>query len=109
MSEIQVSNVFFNAAKTEGIVGGVASNTFSIRAGGVDKMVVNTSVVVINTTSFSFSGNLTINTTAGIIANGSIGTSGQLLTSNGSSVYWSTPSTPFTTGKAIAMAIVFGG
>lgn len=37
----------------------------------------------------SHSANLVINTTAGIIANGSVGTAGQFLTSNGSSVYWS--------------------
>ena len=70
----------------------------------------------------TISGNLTITSTgeliitsgAGIYANGGLGSSGQVLTSNGSSVYWSTPSSGggssnVTTGKAIAMAIVFGG
>jgi len=33
--------------------------------------------------------NLVVNTSAGIIANGNVGTAGQFLTSNGSSVYWS--------------------
>jgi len=41
----------------------------------------------------------------GLVANGSLGTSGQMLTSNGTGSYWSTP---VNTGKAIAMAIVFG-
>jgi hypothetical protein len=41
-------------------------------------------------------------------ANGSNGAAGQVLTSAGSSanLYWSTP---ISTGKTIAMAIVFGG
>lgn len=53
------------------------------------------------------SANLVINTNAGIVANGSVGSSGQALLSNGSSAYWGTAG--ITTGKAIAMAIVFGG
>lgn len=65
-------------------------------------------------------GNTSVNTTisaaqlalgGNILANGSVGTSGQVLTSNGSgNVYWSTASGGgVTTGKTIAMAIVFGG
>jgi hypothetical protein len=59
----------------------------------------------------SHTANVTFSNTR-ISANGSIGSAGQVLTSGGSSanVYWSTPNTSFaTTGKAIAMAIVFGG
>ena len=38
------------------------------------------------------------------------GTSGQVLTSNGASApTWTTPTVGTTTGKAIAMSIVFGG
>lgn len=38
------------------------------------------------------------------------GTNGQVITTNGSGVMtWSTPSSGISTGKAIAMAIVFGG
>ena len=49
-------------------------------------------------------------TVKAISANGSVGSANQVLTSNGSSTYWSTPNTSYaTTGKAIAMAIVFGG
>jgi hypothetical protein len=41
---------------------------------------------------------------------GADGTNGQVLQTNGSgTLSWSTPSTGVTTGKAIAMAIVFGG
>jgi hypothetical protein len=42
-----------------------------------------------NVVNQTISGNLTVNA---VIANGSLGTSGQTLTSNGSVVYWSTPS-----------------
>lgn len=60
-----------------------------------------TTLVTISNTTITF-GNM------GISANGSVGSNGQILTSNGSSAYWAT-STAATTGKAIAMAIVFGG
>ena len=43
-----------------------------------------------------------------LTAGGSAGTNGQLLASTGSGVQWTTPSYA-TTGKAIAMAMVFGG
>ena len=74
-----------------------------------------TNYVAINATNIS-TGNSTINTIINatsiivnsIVANGGIGTNGQILTSNGAGMAWAT-STPFTTGKAIAMAIVFGG
>ena len=58
----------------------------------------------------TLSGNVTISNT--ITANASTGIAGQVLTSSGAgaNVYWSTPATGgVTTGKAIAMAIVFGG
>jgi hypothetical protein len=38
-----------------------------------------------------------------------VGTSGNVLTSNGTTWISSTPAVGFTTGKAIAMALVFGG
>lgn len=50
----------------------------------------------------------TITISGGMVANGSLGTDGQVLTSNGTVVYWNTVSSGITTGKAIAMAIVFG-
>jgi hypothetical protein len=58
----------------------------------------------------TFSANITISNTR-ISANGSTGTAGQFLTSSGTgaNVYWSTPTPGVTTGKSIAMAIVFGG
>ena len=50
--------------------------------------------VAISTSQVNTSVNVAIETTAGIIANGSIGTAGQVLTSNASTVYWSTPLVP---------------
>jgi hypothetical protein len=46
--------------------------------------------------------------TGTLTAGGGVGTNGQLLASTGSGVQWTTPSFA-TTGKAIAMAMVFGG
>lgn len=42
------------------------------------------------TNTHTFNANLTFANTSGISANGTFGTSGQVLTTNGSSVYWST-------------------
>ena len=50
--------------------------------------------------------NLTLSGT--LTAGGGVGTNGQLLASTGSGVQWTTPAFA-TTGKAIAMAMVFGG
>jgi hypothetical protein len=44
---------------------------------------------IINANTINTSGNLTIGTSSGINANGTIGLSGQVLSSNGTSVYWS--------------------
>lgn len=60
-----------------------------------------TNLITVSNTTITFG-------SIGISANGSVGTSGQILTSNGSSAYWAN-NTAATTGKAIAMAIVFGG
>ena len=49
----------------------------------------------------TMTGNLTFNNTAVIIANGSFGTNGQVLTSNGTSMYWS--SAGFTNGQSISV------
>lgn len=57
------------------------------------------------TNTHTFQDTLTVSN--GINANGSIGTNGQILTSNGTVAYWST-STSATTGKAFAMALLFG-
>lgn len=47
--------------------------------------------------------NVIITSTSGVSANGSYGTSGQVLTSNGSAVYWAAASASFTNGSSISV------
>jgi hypothetical protein len=51
---------------------------------------VNTSGAYTLSGNLTFNGNLIIGTSAGINANGGYGTAGQVLTSNGTTLYWST-------------------
>lgn len=53
------------------------------------KTVANTFAA--NSSQVGISANLTISTTTGISANGTYGVAGQFLTSNGSAVYWASP------------------
>lgn len=62
-------------------------NTFWQPSGAVS---INTDAQYNWTNTQTFNANVTIATTAGVIANGEIGTSGQVLSSNGTSVYWQT-------------------
>ena len=73
------------------------TNATNITTGTLPYAQIPTNVV--NTTAaFTISGvhthsaNLVMSTTAGISANGGFGTAGQVLTSNGTTVYWSTVS-----------------
>jgi hypothetical protein len=61
-------------------------NTFWQPAGAVS---INTAAAYNWTNTQTWNANVTIATTAGLIANGGIGAAGQVLHSNGSSVYWS--------------------
>ena len=99
---------FANNLDTSGNIAGVnislanVSGTLAVTSGGT------------GTTSATFV-NLTSNVTGTLpVANGgtglsAVGTSGNVLTSNGSVFISSAPAPGFTTGKAIAMALVFGG
>jgi hypothetical protein len=60
------------------------------------------------TNTNTFSGSLVLSST--LSAGGSVGTAGQVLKSTGTGVEWGTASggSGITTGKAIAMAMVFG-
>lgn len=81
MSAIQCANIIFESTANNRIQY-TGSNTYAIVAGG-------SNVMVISSTGMNTSGTLTVNA---ISANGSVGTANQVLTSNGSTVYWSTPS-----------------
>jgi hypothetical protein len=48
MSELQVSNVWFNVGKTDGIVGGATAGSFTIRTSGTDRLIVNSTSVSFN-------------------------------------------------------------
>jgi trimeric autotransporter adhesin len=75
------ANVATLSANNASYLGGVAAASY-----------VNTSGAYTRTGVTTFSANVIISTTAGISANGSFGTANQVLTSNGSTVYWSTVS-----------------
>lgn len=92
-----------------------SANTFSaVRAQlnsvtkRINQFAVNESAIYANT----ITANVTLKIVGGLNANNSLGAAGYVLKTNGSSVYWSADvsgSGGITTGKAIAMAIVFGG
>lgn len=60
------------------------------------------------TNPMTTAGDLIIGGSSGTPARLAVGTSGQVLSSNGTTTTWTTPTPGVTTGKAIAMAIVFG-
>lgn len=99
MSEIVVANVFFSSDKQTGIIGGTTANSFTFVAQNTTVLVANSSGLIINTPSFSV-GNSTVNTSINsssiavisIIANGAVGTANQVLTSNGTGIYWANAS-----------------
>ena len=80
------ANVLVSTAT--GNVGIGVSNVITISSGGNTTISGNTTFSA-NTVH---NGNVTFGSTAGIIANGSIGTAGQVLTSNGTTDYWAAPS-----------------
>jgi hypothetical protein len=92
----------------------IANTTGLYHTGTVNSASINTSsistatITATGNISIGSAGDLVLNAAAGIFANGTLGTSGQILSSNGSAAYWANAPVSFTTGKAIAMAIVFG-
>jgi len=95
VSNAQLTANLANYQTTAGLSANVAtlsSNNASYLGGVAAASYVNTSGAYTRTGVTTFSANLIISTTAGISANGSFGTANQVLTSNGSTVYWSTVS-----------------
>lgn len=100
------STGFIDAVKTANLTvrsitaGGTSSPgagyLLSVDGGGNTQWIPQSSVSINTAAQFNwtnthtFNSNVTIATTAGIIANGTIGTANQVLRSNGSSIYWST-------------------
>jgi archaellum component FlaC len=117
--QANINSVQGNVSTVATAINTVQSNVTSLTTSvntikaNVDSVASNVTSILTGTTSFTgsktFAGPVVFSNT--ISANASVGSAGQVLTSNGSGVYWSTPSSGggITTGKAIAMAIVFGG
>jgi len=93
------NNVYSYWAFTGGSSIGSSSNTYvlfndSDSVGGSNGFTFNKSTNTVTIVTANVAGNvviggtLTISTSGGINANGSIGSNGQLLTSNGSTIYW---------------------
>lgn len=109
----QLSSNLANYQTSAGLSTNVATLTANnaTNLGGVPAAsYVNTSGSYTITGMLTYSNGITFSNT--ITANGSNGTAGQVLTSSGATgnVYWSTASGGggITTGKAIAMALIFG-
>lgn len=85
------------------VVGNSYITNTSIYVGNstVNSVITSTSITSINATH---TGTTTL---AAVSANGGVGTSGQVLSSNGSSTYWA--NTGASIGDAIVMALIFGG
>lgn len=74
-----------------------------------DAFTLQSNLVATGIIAGNSSVNVAINATS-VAISGSIGINGQVLTSNGSATYWSsTSASGILAGKAIALAIVFGG
>ena len=73
------STVYTGTANNANYLGGVAAASY-----------VNTSGAYTITGVHTYNANIIIGTTAGLRANGSFGTAGQVLATNGSTVYWTT-------------------
>lgn len=69
----------------------LASNGTTVFWSAVTGGSTNTAATYTWTNTHTFNSNVTIATTAGLIANGSIGSNGLFLASNGSTVYWTAP------------------
>lgn len=71
----------------------VGSSTIANATGVFTTGTVNGATLSVGTSVVANSSRLVIGTAVGVQANGSIGSAGQVLTSNATTVYWSTPTT----------------
>lgn len=94
MSTLQVANIHFESTQNNRVQY-FGSNNLALVVGGANAIVSNTTVTAISGVA-NVSGNLVI---SGVIANGSIGSATQVLTSNGTGTYWAAA----TSGKNYAI------
>lgn len=80
---------------------------WSVPAGGPGG--VNTDAQFTWANVHTFNGNVVIGTSASVSANGSVGTNGQFLASNGTTVYWATPEGSSSGVDTVTMLTATGG
>jgi lipopolysaccharide export system protein LptA len=98
------SETFTNKTLTSPIIGTISNTGTLTLPTSTDTLVGRATTDTLTNKTLSaavLSGTLT--------AGGGVGSNGQVLASTGSGVQWSTPTVYASTGKAIAMAMVFGG
>ena len=92
VSNAQLSGNLANYQTTAGLAANVATltanNTTYFGGNAITEFVRVTDAHTVSG-NITFNGNLTIGTSAGINANGGYGSAGQVLTSNGTTLYWS--------------------
>jgi hypothetical protein len=107
VSNSQLSSNLANYQTTAGLsanVATLASNNALYLGGVAAASYVNTTGSYSITGVHTYNANIVISTLAGISTNGTFGTSGQVLTTNGSVVYWApTGAGSFTNGQSISV------
>ena len=86
----------------------VGSSFIANSSGVYHTGTVNAATVQVGTSVVANSSRFVIGTAVGLQANGGIGTSGQVLTSNATTVYWSTPTTGTVTSVASGNGLTGG-
>jgi len=100
----QVNTATLYAATSANIASAVQANSTGIFTTGT----ANAAAVSVGTNFIANTTRVVIGTAVGLQANGGIGTAGQVLTSNATTVYWSTPTTGTVTSIATANGLSGG-
>ena len=106
------NNITFNASvlantvnATSFTTSGVTTNTSGVYTTGI----VNGATISVGTSFIANTTSVTIANTVGLSANGSLGTAGQILASNGSTVYWINQSAADVTAVTAGDGLTGGG
>ena len=81
----------------------LTSNNASYLGNVASSFYINTSASYTITGVHTHNANIIIGSTATVSANGTVGTQGQVLTSNGSTIYWANPYSGFSNGQSISV------
>jgi len=81
----------------------LTSNNSTYLGNVASSFYINTSASYTITGVHTYNANLVIGSTATFSANGTVGTQGQVLTSNGSTIYWANPYSGFSNGQSISV------